>query len=209
MASKKIAGADLLRSLLGVLVDEWGYGPVRDCLDALGASDEAQSLEASRGAEKRSRKTEKPTARSLAAKISLPPEQKRLIQSLAERYDSKLFLPTAGDIRYFFEIHGETPPSSKQRSEAFRRVLKVLSAMRETTLQKIIEDDAHTGPSRLGPLSEAMRSVGEQRSIGRDLTPGPATDSGGNVETNRGGHSEDQGLVADDDISGNVHSAEF
>lgn len=120
MVNKNMSGTDLLRSLLRVLVDAWGYGPVRDCLDALSGSDEARSLEASRGAEKRSRKAEKPTASTLAAKISLPPEQKRLIQSLAERYDSKLFLPTAGDIRYFFEIHGETPPSSKQRSEIFR-----------------------------------------------------------------------------------------
>jgi len=182
MVNMKTSGANLLRSLLSVLVDAWGYSAVRDCLDALHSSDEARSVEASRGADKRSKKAEKPTASSLAAKLSLPPEQKRLIQSLAERYDSKLFLPTAGDIRYFFEIHGETPPSSKQRNEIFRRVLKLLSAMQEGTLQKIIEDDAHSGPSRLGPLSEAMRSVGEQRSIDRDLTLGPLTDSGGNVE---------------------------
>jgi hypothetical protein len=190
MVNKKTSGTDLLRSLLSVLVDAWGYSAVRDCLDALHGSDDSQSLDANREAKKRSRKAEKPTASSLAAKLSLPPEQKRLIQSLAERYDSKLFLPTAGDIRYFFEMHGEAPPSSKQRSEIFRRVLKVLSTMQEGTLLRIIEDDAHTGPSRLGPLSEAMRSVGEQRSIDRDFTPGAPIDSGGNVEAVQGGRVE-------------------
>lgn len=85
--------------------------------------------------------------------------------------------------------------------------------MQESTLQKIIEDDAHSGPSRLGPLSEAMRSVGEQRSIGRDIPPGPVTDPGGNVEADHGGRSEGWGegqrLVTDDAIPGDVHSSEF
>lgn len=192
MVEKKVSRADLLSSLLRVLVDEWGYGPVRDCLNALWGVNEAQSLEESRGSEQHSRgKAEKLTASALAAKITLPPEQKRLIQDLAERYDSKLFLPTAGDIRYFFEIHGETAPSIKQRSETFRRVLKVLLTMQESALRKIIEDDAHSGPSRLGPLSEAMRSVGERRLIERDLAPGPVSKPGGNVDADRGGNHKE------------------
>lgn len=191
MMEKKTSRADLLSSLLRALVDEWGYGPVQDRLNALRWSNEAQSLGVSRGNEQRSgRKAERPTASALVAKISLPPEQKRLIQNLAERYDRKQFLPTAGDIRYFFEIHGQTAPSSKQRGEAFRRVLEVLSTMQDSALRKIIDDDAHSGPSQLGPLSEAMRSVGEQRLIGRDLAPEPISDPGGNSDADRGGGGE-------------------
>lgn len=183
MMEKKILRDDLLSSLLRVLVDEWGYESVRDRLDTLSVINEAQPMEVSRGKKQRSGgNAEKPTASMLAAKISLPQEQKYLIQNLAERYDSKLFLPTAGDIRYFFEIHGEAAPSSKQRSEAFRRVLKVLSSMQENALRKLIEDDAHGGPSRLGPLSEAIRTVGEQRLISHDLTPEPVNNAGGNVD---------------------------
>jgi hypothetical protein len=187
MVEKKISREDLLSSLIKLLVDEWGYDLVRDRLNALSGINEEQSLEVSVGNKQHSReKAKKPTASVLAAKISLPPEQKYLIQNLAERYDSKRFLPTAGDIRYFFEMHGEAAPSSKQRIEVFRQVLKVLSAMQENALRKLIEDDAHSGPSRLGPLSEAIRTVGEQRLIGHDLTLEPVSDTGGNVDSSAG-----------------------
>lgn len=183
MVEKNISREELLSSFLKLLVDEWGYDLVRDHLNALSGINEAQSLGLDVGNKQCSKeKPKKPTASVLAAKINLPPEQKHLIQNLAERYDSKRFLPTIGDIRYFFEMHGESAPSSKQRSEAFRQVLKVLSTMQENALRKLIEDDAHSGPSRLGPLSEAIRTVGEQRLIGHDLTPESVSDTGVNID---------------------------
>ncbi len=106
------------------------------------------------------KKTEKPTASTMASKISIQPEKKQLIQILAERYDSKLFLPTAGDIRYFFEMQREiSPPSNKQRVDKFQYVLEILLNMQESTLQKIIENNLYSGPAQLGPLSDAMRNV--------------------------------------------------
>ena len=56
----------------------------------------------------------------------------------------------------------EKPPPIKQRTEIFRRVLRLLLTKPETALQKIIDTDAHSGPSSLAPLSDAIRSVGEQ-----------------------------------------------
>ena len=169
---KKISKNNLLDRLLKVLIDEWGYSSVRERLEAVNISNEAQSGEVEPSKQRRPRKkTQKPTASSLASKISIPSEQKRLIQILAERYDAKLFLPTVGDIRYFFEMHGEVPPSSKQRGDKFRKILKLLSTLQENTLRKIIEDDAHSGPAQLGPLSDAMRNAGKQRLGERDSIP--------------------------------------
>ncbi len=191
MTNKKLARDGLLRSLLAALVDEWGHQAVRDRLDefrGMGGEHAVAALaqEGRRGKpESGHQALEKPTASSLAAKVSLPPGQKQLIEQLAIQYDGKRFLPTSGDIRYFFEVHGEEPPTAKQRSETFRRVLRLLSTMPESALRKMIDDDAHSGPSRLGPLSEAMRSVGEQRSVGRSLGLAPPHEASDAADSNR------------------------
>jgi len=179
MSEKRIARIGLLRTLLQTCVDEWGFEAVRDCLDAgiLSKSDpgggQSQKGGSSRDVGVRL-KPPKPTAISIAAKVNLPSIQKQLIQQLAEQYDDKHFLPTSGDIRYFFEAHGEIAPLVKQRIDSFRRVLKLLSTMPEAALRKMIEDDSHSGPSRLGPLSDAIRGVREQHSFDRDAAhPSP------------------------------------
>lgn len=186
MSDKRLGRAGLLRSLLGVLVDEWGFEAVRDHLEEFRVSGGAPSagakaIESESNNEARGNRTpKKPTASTMAAKVSLPPAQKQLVQLLAARYDSKQFLPTSGDIRYFFEVHGEAVPPVKQRSEAFRRILRLLSSMPESSLRKMIDSDAHSGPSSLGPLSDAIRGVGEQRSVGRPPVELPS--SGGEAE---------------------------
>ena len=173
MSDKKLSRAGLLRSLLVVLVDEWGYVAVRERLDEIGALQDPQ-LGASRsrglsGEAARGRAKEKPTASAIAEKVSLPHGQKQLILQLAAKYDNREFLPTLGDIRYFFEVHGEIGQPGKQRSESFRKVLRLLCALPESGLRQMIDSDAHSGPSRLAPLSDAMRGVGEKRSPDRGV----------------------------------------
>jgi hypothetical protein len=191
MSEQKISRENLLSSLLKALVNEWGHTAVRQCLDALSEPNATQSSEISGSSKQRSRgKTDKPTAAALAEKISVPPGHLRLIATIAERYDRKLFLPTAGDIRYFFEVHGEATPSIKHRSDAFRRVLKVLSTMQEDALRQMIEDEAYSGPSQLQPLSEAMRDVGERRPLGGDPADRPASSSANDVGSDHVGTDE-------------------
>ncbi len=186
MSDRRLDRVGLLRSLLGVLVDEWGFEAVRKHLEEFRTSGRAPStgakaVESERNNEARGKRTpEKPTASTMAAKVSLPPVQKQLVQLLAARYDNKHFLPTSGDIKYFFEVHGEAVPPVKQRSETFRRILRVLSSMPESALRKMIDTNAHSGPASLAPLSEAMRGVGEQRSVGRPPVETPS--SGGEAE---------------------------
>lgn len=192
MTDRRFIRVDLLRALLAALVDEWGYEVVSRRLDEFRAAGEVQPegtlARQPRGgkAEVGERVLEKPTACALAAKVSLPPGQKQLIRQLAMQYDGKQFLPTSGDIRYFFEVHGEVPPTAKQRSEAFRKVLRLLSTMSESALQKMIDADAHSGPSRLAPISEAMRGVGEQRSVNRNVAVDSSAVASEEVASKRG-----------------------
>ncbi|WP_157354278.1 hypothetical protein [Aromatoleum toluclasticum] len=167
---KKSGRVGLLRSMLSVLVDEWGLDAVSSELNRLSAGQRVSLLigERTEGEPRTDTHGKRPsvrlTAALMAARVNLPPEQKQLVQTLAVKFDSKQFLPTSGDIKYFFEVHGEATPPSKQRIESFRRVLRLLSSLPEGALKKMIEDDAHSGPSSLAPLSDAIRGVGAQRS---------------------------------------------
>lgn len=179
MKDTKVGCGGVLRSLVAVLVDEWGVDAVRVELEQLSASASGLKRQsekiATAGAESRTK--EKPSALALATKVSLPPAQKQLVQDLAAKFDDKQFLPSAGDIKYFFEVHGETAPSAKQRSEAFRRVLRLLSSLPEASLRKIISDGLHGGPSSLAPLSDAMRDVGAKRASG-EIQPNSSPEDG-------------------------------
>lgn len=184
MSDKRRSHPGLLRSLLGVLVDEWGVETVRDHLDELSRRRPPSGVKDAEGEynkEARANRTPaKSSASTMAAKVSLPPVQKQLLLLLAARYDNKQFLPASGDIRYFFEVHGEVVPPVKQRSEAFRRVLRLLTSMPESALRKLIDSDIHGGPSSLAPLSDAMRSVGAHRSV--DRVPVEIPSSNGEAE---------------------------
>jgi hypothetical protein len=165
MKNIRASRGSVLRSLVAVIVDEWGMDAVRGELERLSAQaftyERESDVTASVGTGRRIK--DKPSASALAAKVSLPPTQKQLVQDLAAKFDNKHFLPSAGDIKYFFEVHGEAPPPVKQRREAFRRVLRLLSSLPESSLRKIITDGSHSGPSSLAPLSDAIRDVGAKR----------------------------------------------
>lgn len=186
MSEKRGGRTQLLKSMLVALTDEWGFESVRKELDRLqmdGLSRDSVGMrdkDEVKTVERKDRAKDKPTAGMLAANVSLPPVQKQLIQTLAERFDRKRFLPTSGDIKDFFEVHGEPVPSAKQRSESFRRILRLLSSLPESSLRRMIENDFHSGPSSLAPLSEAMRALGAQRYFPGgeevlDIKPDPGT----------------------------------
>lgn len=168
MKNELPARLNLLQSLLITLIDEWGVDVVVDCLNELsvsaGGKNIAKSAKGDAGRQKgRVAARERLTASLMVSRTSLPVDKKNLINILAERYDDKLFLPSSGDIRYFFEAYGEDVPNVRQRNDAFRMVLRLLSGMTESALRKIVDSGAHSGPARLGPLSDAMREVGERR----------------------------------------------
>lgn len=169
MSSNRRADSNLLRSLLSVLVDEWGIDLVRLCLDDF-SSASSENSENSYAENPKIKKDlgqgrssgRKKTASAMAEKNPMPNQQKELVKILAAKYDEKKFLPSFGDVRYFFESYGEDVPHARQRVDAFRGVLRLLSKMSMDELRKLIDSDVHAGPVSLDPLSDAMRGLGEQ-----------------------------------------------
>ena len=106
------------------------------------------------------KKGAKVTATEYVLKLELPLEQKPAVVELAERFQDKSFLPTFGDIANFCRIYGIDEPASRSRSSAIPRVFKFIATMETNEIQRILDDGMFSGPSRLGPIADAIRSNG-------------------------------------------------
>ena len=161
---------DQLESALRSLVSEHGFDQVKQSLHEIGNTD--LQLELGRCGKnplaatvaKQSRKSRaKLTAPEYVAKMDLPSGKLSLIGELGARFHDKSFLPTFGDIANFCHAHQMDVPASKTRANAVPRVFRCLSRMEDDDLRRIIDDEMFSGPSRLGPISDAIRRNGRGR----------------------------------------------
>lgn len=96
-----------------------------------------------------------------ATKMELPMDRQEAVVTLAGRFERKVFLPTFGDTRNFCDVYGIDVPASKTRASAIPRVFKFLAnEMGADEIQRILDDGMFSGPSRLGPIADAIRRNG-------------------------------------------------
>jgi hypothetical protein len=171
VSSKKHPNEALLRSLLGALVDEWGYDHIVETLVAIRNPSEDQPLGRGLGRRlgKKSRSGITSDETPLRVKMSAMDRVKKTgvsgnrgttLNSLAMLFDNREFLPALADIRYFLEMRGATLGRIDQRTDAFRVVLPALLEMSDDDLQKLVDGQLHRGPNRLAPLSDAIKASG-------------------------------------------------
>lgn len=154
----------LLKALLLAICEEWGADAIRHCLAGIEErSSGAEKTNAPR-ANVRQGKRRKPSAVDLAGRLEVPEARKAILMSLAQLFDGKSFLPTASDVRYFLELRGQHPGVVRQRLDSFRKVLDVLEGIPDRELEGLVNSSIHSGPTQLGPLSDAIRSVSASRS---------------------------------------------
>ena len=168
-----------LETALHPIVKEHGLGSVLEALGKIASEHDAQSApplvvngagEAAKPKKARKR-SRKPNAAEYAAKMELPPDKQDTVVALAERFERKDFLPTFGDIRNFCDMYGIDVPASKTRASAIPRVFKFLAnEMEAGEVQSILDYELFSGPSRLGPIADAIRRNGRCES-GKPLTP--------------------------------------
>jgi hypothetical protein len=163
MTKKKLK---LLENLLLVMLREWGHLEVENALARLMAN--TQSLDELSAHERRA------TPRKLLAieqlqRAKLSDAQIPSLTELARRFDQKQFLPSTSDVREFLIMIGERPSGIKDRAEAFRKLLKALVKYSPERLEQLANSSRHSGPSQLGPLSDAITSAA--RSLPRHHEP--------------------------------------
>jgi hypothetical protein len=89
-------------------------------------------------------------------------ERKEALLRIADRYDRKRFLPSVADVREFLAMMDEGPIGMKDRKDAFRALLRSLMRLPVERLQQLALTAQHSGPSELGPLSDAIGAAGER-----------------------------------------------
>lgn len=148
----------ILERLLLHLVSEWGERQVGVALRHVTTERIESGHGKASGHPKRA--SRKLSPHELAERVRVSKRKKSLMLELADRFDTKRFLPTISDIRTFLEIRGIEASGLKQRSSSFRKILSALTKMSAEEMEEIVELEAYSGPSRLGPLSAAIESAG-------------------------------------------------
>ena len=158
-----------VRSGLLTLIGEHGIERVRASLTELDAS-ERHIKKAGRNAKQAKVAVRTPirtrpgksraNASQYVAKMDLESDRSASVIELADRFDNKTFLPTFGDIVNFCEIYRIDVPASRSRASAIPRVFKFLASMESHDIQQILKWGMFSGPSRLGPIADAIRRNG-------------------------------------------------
>jgi len=161
MSNAMNAREGLLNRLVHVLVDGWGYEAVAGAL-ANAASSSRRLTEHERSPKlQTANRGARPSATEQVERAPVEGEQKEALLQLAVRYDSKEFLPSVADVREFLIMLGERPVGLKDRKDAFRILLRSLTQLPIERLQQLARSAQHSGPSRLGPLSDAIAATSE------------------------------------------------
>jgi hypothetical protein len=79
---------------------------------------------------------------------------------LATRFENRQFLPTIGDVQDFLGRKNVHVNTLRGRSAAVPKIIGILSDLPDESLETILRDDNYRGPSRLGPLSDAIKARG-------------------------------------------------
>ncbi len=166
-----------LKDTLLVIVRQYGFEQVDRSLkeirrtgDQLKNTKQDKELFDNTAVTKPQKKRAKVNAPEYVMKMEFSLEKKSIAVELAKRFESKDFLPTFGDIRNFCQIYRIDEPASKSRANAIPRIFKFISSMETGELQRILDDEVFSGPSRLAPIADAIRRNGRST---RSYTPTP------------------------------------
>ena len=156
---------DRLAASLRELVREHGLEQVHRSLGEIGGLDGAaprtgrpgRRAAAGRGSQKRAA-----TALERVTRMDLPQETADGVLELAKRFDEKSFMPTLGDIARFCRVYNVDEPASKSRASAVARVFGAIAAMDAEDIRMLLDYGAFSGPSRLGPIADAIARSGSR-----------------------------------------------
>ncbi len=157
-----------IEAALRPIVRQYGLGSVLESLGKIAHAQRENSVQArvssdaDRGKNPKKRSV-KATAPEYISKLALSEDKTVPVVDLAERFERKTFLPTFVDIAHFCHTYGIDVPASKTRASAIPRVFKYIASMETEEIQRMLDDGLFSGPSRLGPIADAIRRNGRGR----------------------------------------------
>lgn len=152
----------LLNKLLRTLIDEWGYEEVIQELSRIDRHSSETSKDLERYSRIRSKQKAKLNPTEQAERATQDYPQKQALVRLAHRYEQKQFLPSVAAVREFLMMRGAAADRIKDRDQAFRLLLKYLLQLSTDQLEQINRSALYSGPSQLGPISDAIAAAGNR-----------------------------------------------
>lgn len=152
------AREDVLEDLLRLLVKNWGYSTVLLQLNALGNRSSGSNTSQSEG--KSERRPHRLSAPEYVQKIDIPDRKREILLELAIKFENREFLPTVGHVKDFLERRNVHINPLRGRSAAIPKIFEILTRLPDENLEKMLCDENYSGPSRLGPLSDAIKARG-------------------------------------------------
>ena len=125
-------------------------------------------IESSTSLEPQQRKSRSVPKKSLSAaecvnRMYLAPSKTNVIRRAADMFDQKHFLPVLADVKEFARVHGFELPKSVSRASSIQRVFAYIASMDTDAIERILDEGAFSGPSRLGPIADAIRGYSVNR----------------------------------------------
>lgn len=152
--------AKYLKDMLCLMVGRHGPEQVNRALREIVSAHRRKNSNKAKASSKNSAKAKpekkKTTALEYVAKMELPSEKRRGLAELARRFEEKNFLPSFRSIREFCRIYEIVEPASKSRVSALPRVFKFIATLETSDIQRILDSGRFSGPSRLGPIADAI-----------------------------------------------------
>lgn len=150
-----------------LLVDRHGFKAVKLELRRLEAEQRPVSKLDRDAQTKVRRRNGRAEATEYVGKMDIDDGRRPAVLTLAGRFEAKSFLPSCADISNFCTIYGIAEPASRSRAAAIPRVFKHLATMDAKDVEALVTNNAFSGPSQLGPISEAIRRYGRAaRNVG-------------------------------------------
>jgi hypothetical protein len=158
-----------LVKLIRTLVEEWGCDDVQKALAQVSntgghrvSSGPGKGVARQPSPNREAGRSKKLTAVEQVARLSIPDRERETLFVIAAKFDRKEFLPSVVDIREFLAMRGDDSSGVKDRLDGFRRLLRSLSQLPSDKLEGLASSTRYSGPAQLGPLSDAIRSTGEE-----------------------------------------------
>ena len=155
-----------LKNDLRLLVDRYGIDRVNREMQTIASSGKRMTVKSGKPLQKGGtqskvkRKSSKATAVEYVSRMDVATERRVPMLELAKRFEERSFLPTYTDVQDFCRIYGIEEPASKTRANVIPRVFKFLATMEVHDLQRLLDENAFSGPARLGPIADAIRRHG-------------------------------------------------
>ena len=149
-----------LKDTLRSMILKYGFEQVDESLREIGKSKRNVKVSAKDAISTARQTRSKVTAPQYVGRMKLQAGKKPSVVELAAKFEDKSFLPTFGDISNFCRIYGIDEPASRSRASAIPRVFKFIAAMEPGDIQRLLDEGMFSGPSRLGPIADAIRRNG-------------------------------------------------